>query len=63
MIAADFFIEDPLTAPDRYDVEVGNRFDSFLRTGRRFSFLIGHPPILRAGLRLAVGTMRSPTSR
>ena len=56
MIAADFFIEDPLTAPDRYDVEVGNRFDSFLRTGRRFSFLIGHPPILRAGLRLAVGT-------
>lgn len=56
MVAADFFIEDPATAPERYDAEVGERFDGFLRTGRRFSFLIGHPPILNAGLRLAVGT-------
>ena len=35
---------------------VGERFDAFLRTGRRFSFLIGHPWLLRAGLRIAVGT-------
>ena len=56
MMAADLFIEDPSTAPDRYDKMVGDRFDGFLRTGRRFSFLIGHPPILNAGLRLAVGT-------
>jgi geranylgeranyl reductase family protein len=56
MLAADVFIEDPGTAPARYDVLVGQRFDEFLRTGRRFSFLIGHPWILNAGLRLAVGT-------
>src|SRR3546814_7024041 len=29
-----------------------------LRTGRRFSFLIGHPWILRNGLRVAVGTQK-----
>ncbi len=56
MLAADVFIEDPGTAPARYDLLVGQRFDEFLRTGRRFSFLIGHPWILNAGLRLAVGT-------
>jgi geranylgeranyl reductase family protein len=56
MLASDLFIEDPATAPARYDVEVGDRFDSFLRTGRRFSFLIGHPWILKTGLRVAVGT-------
>ncbi len=56
MLAADLFVEDPMTAPMRYDQLVGERFDSFLRTGRRFSFLIGHPWILRSGLRLAVGT-------
>ena len=56
MLAADLFIADPLTAPEAYDLEVGQRFDAFLRTGRRFSFLIGHPRILRSGLRLAVGT-------
>jgi geranylgeranyl reductase family protein len=56
MLAADLFIENPATAPARYDQLVGERFDSFLRTGRRFSFLIGHPLILRSGLRLAVGT-------
>ena len=39
-----------------YDREVGERFDAFLRTGRRFSFLIGHPWLLRPGLRIAVGT-------
>lgn len=56
MIAADLFVQDPVTAPARYDEIVGRRFDAFLRTGRRFSFLIGHPAILNAGLRLAVGT-------
>jgi geranylgeranyl reductase family protein len=56
MLAADLFLDDPSTAPERYDVAVGELFDSFLRTGRRFSFLIGHPWILNAGLRLAVGT-------
>ena len=56
MLAADLFIQNPRTAPERYDTMLGDRFDSFLRTGRRFSFLIGHPSILNAGLRLAVGT-------
>ena len=56
MLAADLFLADPSTAPARYDAEIGERFDAFLRTGRRFSFLIGHPWILRNGLRLAVGT-------
>ncbi len=56
MLAADLFVADPATAPERYDVLIGERFDSFLRTGRRFSFLIGHPWILNTGLRLAVGT-------
>ena len=56
MIAADLFVADPSTAPAMYDAAVGERFDAFLRTGRRFSFLIGHPWILRSGLRLAVGT-------
>lgn len=56
MLASDLFIEDPASAPERYDIEVGERFDSFLRTGRRFSFLIGHPWILNTGLRMAVGT-------
>lgn len=55
-LAAELFLADPATAPDRYDVEVGERFDAFLRTGRRFSFLIGHPLLLRPGLRIAVGT-------
>ncbi len=56
MLAADRFLEDPASAPARYDAEVGERFDQFLRTGRRFSLLIGHPWILRTGLRVAVGT-------
>ncbi|MGY6500277.1 MAG: geranylgeranyl reductase family protein [Acidimicrobiales bacterium] len=56
ILAADLFLDDPATAPDRYDTLVGERFDAFLRTGRRFSFLIGHPWILRTGLRIAVGT-------
>ncbi len=56
MLASDLFIQNPGTAPERYDIEVGERFDSFLRTGRRFSFLIGHPWILNTGLRMAVGT-------
>ncbi len=56
MLAADLFLADPVTAPVRYDTEIGARFDRFLRTGRRFSFLVGHPLILRAGLRASVGT-------
>ncbi len=56
MLAAELFVANPSTAPSEYDRLVGERFDSFLRTGRRFSFLIGHPWILRSGLRMAVGT-------
>lgn len=56
MLASDLFLADAATAPERYDIEVGERFDGFLSTGRRFSFLIGHPWILKNGLRLAVGT-------
>ncbi|MEM9562335.1 MAG: NAD(P)/FAD-dependent oxidoreductase [Actinomycetota bacterium] len=56
ILASELFLADPAAAPARYDQLVGERFDSFLRTGRRFSFLIGHPWILRSGLRLAVGT-------
>lgn len=55
-LAVDCFVNDPATAPQTYDRLVGERFDSFLRTGRRFSFIIGHPWLLRPGLRLAVGT-------
>jgi geranylgeranyl reductase family protein len=58
MLAADLFLDDPATAPDRYDEVIGERFDGFLRTGRRFAFLIGHPWLMRQGLRFAVGTDR-----
>ena len=56
MLAADLLLDDPAHVAERYDREVGERFDAFLRTGRRFSFLIGHPLILRAGLRVSVST-------
>ncbi len=56
MLAADLHLANPATAPERYDEQIGARFDSFLRTGRRFAFLIGHPLLLRNGLRVAVGT-------
>lgn len=56
MIAANLLLDDPATAPPAYDKAIAERFDGFLSTGRRFSFLIGHPFILRNGLRLAVGT-------
>jgi geranylgeranyl reductase family protein len=56
MLAADLFLADPANVSERYDHEVAARFDGFLRTGRRFAFLIGHPWILRSGLRVAVGT-------
>lgn len=56
ILAADAFLRNPVAAPSEYDREVGARFDSFLRTGRRFSFVIGHPFLLRTGLKLAVGT-------
>jgi geranylgeranyl reductase family protein len=58
MLAADLFLADPATAPVEYDRQIGERFDAFLRTGRRFSFLIGHPFVLRSGLRVAVGTQK-----
>lgn len=56
MLAVEQFLANPATAPAVYDQLVGERFDSFLRTGRRFSFLIGHPWLLKPGLRIAVGT-------
>lgn len=56
VLAAELFLTDPANAPANYDQIIAERFDAFLRTGRRFSFLIGHPWILRSGLRLAVGT-------
>ena len=56
MLAADLFLADPASAPAEYDRLIGERFDDFLRTGRRFAFLIGHPWLMRTGLRFAVGT-------
>ncbi len=56
VLAVERFLANPATAPDTYDRLVGERFDAFLRTGRRFSFLIGHPWLLNTGLRIAVGT-------
>jgi len=56
MLISDLFLEDPQTAPEKYDAIIGERFDGFLRTGRRFSYLIGHPFILRSGLRVAVAS-------
>ena len=55
-LAVDEFIANPAHAPQNYDRVVGERFDSFLRTGRQFSFIIGHPWLLKPGLRVAVGT-------
>ena len=56
MLAVSCFVSNPETAPVDYDRQVGERFDAFLRTGRRFSFIIGHPWLLKPGLRVAVGT-------
>ena len=56
MLAVNCFLENPATAPQQYDRLVGERFDDFLRTGRRFSLIIGHPWLLKPGLRIAVGT-------
>jgi flavin-dependent dehydrogenase len=56
MLAVQCFLEDPVSASVEYDKQVGERFDAFLRTGRRFSFIIGHPWLLKPGLRIAVGT-------
>ena len=58
MLAADLFLADPASAPAEYDRLIGERFDGFLRTGRRFAFVIGHPRLMRTGLRVAVGTDR-----
>ena len=54
MLISDLFLQNPSTAPTEYNRIIGERFDGFLRTGRRFSYLIGHPLILRSGLRVAV---------
>ena len=59
VLAVEKFLENPETASLTYDAEVGDRFDAFLRTGRRFSFLIGHPWLLKPGLRIAVGTQKA----
>lgn len=59
MLAAQKYVENPALAAQAYDKEVGERFDSFLRTGRRFSFIIGHPWMLKPGLRIAVGTQKA----
>ena len=59
MLATELFLADPASAPEQYDRVVGERFDAFLRTGRRFSFIIGHPWLLRPGLRLSVGTQKA----
>ena len=56
MLAIECFVHNPATASADYDRLVGERFDAFLRTGRRFSFINGHPWLLRPGLRVAVGT-------
>ena len=56
MLAISCFLENPETATSEYDKRVGERFDAFLRTGRRFSFIIGHPWLLKPGLRVAVGS-------
>jgi geranylgeranyl reductase family protein len=56
MLAADLFLADPASASVEYDKHIGDRFDGFLRTGRRFAFLIGHPRLMRTGLRFALGT-------
>jgi flavin-dependent dehydrogenase len=56
MLAIQCFVENPATATVEYDKRVGERFDAFLRTGRRFSFIIGHPWLLKPGLRVAVGS-------
>jgi flavin-dependent dehydrogenase len=56
VLAADLFLADPASAATEYDRQIGERFDGFLRTGRRFAFLIGHPRLMRTGLRFALGT-------
>ncbi len=56
MLLAELFLTDPASATDSYDRVIGQRFDSFLSTGRRFCFLIGHPWILRNGLRLSMAS-------
>jgi flavin-dependent dehydrogenase len=56
MLAADLFLANPASASVEYDKHIGERFDGFLRTGRRFAFLIGHPRLMRTGLRFALGT-------
>ncbi|MCB1284533.1 MAG: NAD(P)/FAD-dependent oxidoreductase [Microthrixaceae bacterium] len=56
ILAADLALDDPLYTPARYAREVRARYEPFMDMGRRFSFLVGHPWILRTGLRFAVST-------
>ena len=62
ILAVEQFLANPATAPAEYDRLVGERFDSFLRTGRRFSFLIGHPWLLPGCASPSVSTDATPTS-
>ncbi|NLA35343.1 MAG: NAD(P)/FAD-dependent oxidoreductase, partial [Actinobacteria bacterium] len=56
ILAAEILLDDPRHGPARYGREVRFRYDQFMDMGRRFSFLVGHPWILRTGLRFAVST-------
>jgi len=56
VLAADLFLAAPSSVSVEYDRQIGERFDGFLRAGRRFAFLIGHPRLMRTGLRFALGT-------
>ncbi len=55
-LASELFLSGPSLAPEIYDRKIAEMFDQFLRTGRRFSFLIGHPWLLKTGLKIAVGS-------
>ena len=56
VLLADLFLEDPASAPEAYDCASGERFDGFLRAGRRFNVMISQPQGLPEWLRSALGT-------
>ena len=43
VLLADLFLQDPGSAAEAYDRAIGERFDAFLRAGRRFGAMIGQP--------------------
>lgn len=57
IMAADILLADPQFGHARYGREVTFRYQPFMDMGRRFSFLVGHPWILRTGLRFATSTV------